>query len=538
MAIILVGVVVAAKSPGTSRAGRTVYVSPNGRNSNPCSQSAPCASFGRAYLAASPGDVVQVAGGSYPAQTLPADPTKDAASSLVVFQPAPGASVSLGGFEAGDNRKGVGPKHFELQNMTIAGEVKISWGTQDVTLRNIDAGAINLTATQDVRVLGGDFGPRVDAVSHIKSCAGCPLSQNILIDGATFHDYTISDPANHAECLMVWPGIDITIRNSIFRNCTDFDLLYKPDGLSPGTTVNFTVENDFFDSPMPGNTATVSCDPNCPRGGNALAFADNGNQTWNGVVVRYSSFLAGIRVDPGVTNVLVQANAGVKDKPFNCQSQVTFSYNVWTGATCSATDRMAPLADIFVAPDESSFNLDLKDGSPAIGAGDPSSYPSRDISGHLRPTTFPADAGASQREPALIVPGLAIGTARIGATQAALESFYGPSRRTTKSKLASGSPVVVAEYRVRGGWLLVTYRGPTGVIVATTSRYYRTLKGLGPSAVVAASTSKRTACRPVGAGVGRARMYIRASSGKRPVVTELFVTARGVVPPCAVVKKR
>jgi hypothetical protein len=42
-------------------------------DSNPCTAAAPCASFDRAYRAASGGQVVEVAGGSYGNQELDGD---------------------------------------------------------------------------------------------------------------------------------------------------------------------------------------------------------------------------------------------------------------------------------------------------------------------------------------------------------------------------------------------------------------------------------------------------------------------------------
>jgi len=46
----------------------TLYVAPQGSGTG-CSASAPCGSFGAAYRAASPGDVVEIRNGSYGKQT-------------------------------------------------------------------------------------------------------------------------------------------------------------------------------------------------------------------------------------------------------------------------------------------------------------------------------------------------------------------------------------------------------------------------------------------------------------------------------------
>lgn len=56
--------------------GGSVRVSHAGLDTNPCGETAPCLTFNRAYRAAQPGQVVDVAAGVYPGQTINRDPTK------------------------------------------------------------------------------------------------------------------------------------------------------------------------------------------------------------------------------------------------------------------------------------------------------------------------------------------------------------------------------------------------------------------------------------------------------------------------------
>ena len=522
---------------GTAATPVVRHVALGGNNGNPCTMSRPCASFARAYQAAAPGDVVEVAGGSYPAQTLPADPAKTSTAD-VVFRPAAGASVSLAGFASGNDKTGVGAKHFELRDLQIAGFVSIAWGTADVTLRNIDAGSLKLTSTREVRVYGGDYGPWTDGISHINACGvpGCFPAEDILIEGALFHDFTITDPDKHSECLMIWPGRRVTIRNSTFRNCTDFDVLVKPYNTSlVGSPADILFENNFLDAPMPGETATASCNPGCPRGGNAIAITDGSADPWSGAVIRYNSTLGGIRIDPAVANVVVKGNIAARSSAFACRTSGVISHNVWSGVKCSPSDRLAALSDVFV--DATAFDLRLTATSQAIGAGDPDDHPARDIAGRLRPEAYAPDAGAWQREPALVVAGRAIGTAKIGMTRTDVVEFYGPPRKRTRERLVDGSSVEVGHHRVRGGTLRVTLRDERVIAISTTSGYYRTLKGLGPTSPLRARANDSWACRPVGAKIGKARLYVRPTHSKKPVVAELVVVARGFVPSCAIVEK-
>src|SRR4051794_29053183 len=80
-----------------STSGANEYVSTSGSDANACTAAAPCKSFDRAYHVAKPGDTIQVAGGTYPAQTITVDTTKVSATADVVLLPAPGASVTVNG---------------------------------------------------------------------------------------------------------------------------------------------------------------------------------------------------------------------------------------------------------------------------------------------------------------------------------------------------------------------------------------------------------------------------------------------------------
>src|SRR5438309_8753028 len=93
-------VVLAAAACGTS-AGSTppapalpaLHVSPGGSDTALCVASAPCATLARAYGLAKPGQIVELAAGTYPGQTV-----GDAGHTTgpnVVVRPASGATVSF-----------------------------------------------------------------------------------------------------------------------------------------------------------------------------------------------------------------------------------------------------------------------------------------------------------------------------------------------------------------------------------------------------------------------------------------------------------
>src|SRR6478672_7407034 len=87
LAVLGVIVFAMASATGGGRAatppGPTLFVSPNGSPGGSCGHSAPCNNFDRAYHVARPGDVVEVAGGTYPQQNIRADASKTSSEDVV-----------------------------------------------------------------------------------------------------------------------------------------------------------------------------------------------------------------------------------------------------------------------------------------------------------------------------------------------------------------------------------------------------------------------------------------------------------------------
>jgi hypothetical protein len=83
----------------------SVFVATTGSDSNPCTRASPCQTFDRAYRAAMPGQVVEVAAGSYAYQRIARDASKTA-TARVVFRPAAGATVTMPSLELGQTPYG------------------------------------------------------------------------------------------------------------------------------------------------------------------------------------------------------------------------------------------------------------------------------------------------------------------------------------------------------------------------------------------------------------------------------------------------
>ncbi len=444
----------------------TLYLSSTGSDSNPCTQTAPCLTMDRAYHVASAGETVQVATGTYPAQTIRPDATKTG-TSPVVFMPMSGAQVTVA-------RLDVTASSVEFQNMQAPWSV--STPASGVTFRNVSAnGAVYISGAANVSVLGGQIfsAVPVSTDSQIASLKGQPPT-NILFDGVSFHDFTDVGPGqlHHIECLQVGAAVNLTIRDSKFWNCGTHDIFIRSWGFvnsSPSPLSNLLIENNWFAKTVAGFYAMQVLD-----------------DLWTGdpptsVTIRNNSALQTVLVRLSHGSAVVHGNVLPAMSKFLCDSygqSQWFDYNVYSsGVQCGPHDAVGDPKYV----DATNFDLHLQAGSAALGRGDPTSHPPLDIEGKLRPLTMPPDAGASQRENAAIVLGKAIGNVTIGESRAAVEQFYGAPRRTSHYPTQRGK-AILATYSRYGGKLTIMYNAENVVIGAgTTSPYYSTTSGLGVS---------------------------------------------------------
>jgi hypothetical protein len=388
-----------------------VFVATTGNDANACTQSAPCRSFDRAYRVARAGDTVEVASGSYGDQDLRSDSSKTS-SADVVFRPAAGVSVTIGELDFGPDRFTGGASHVTVQDLTVTGDVSIpgcgvpdntpcpadaSSPGNDLTFRNLRVKgpyAFYCASCSNVSLIGGTWGPDTyqcrsglgSAHPEIQSAyTQVKRAHGILIDGVAWQNFARCTSADHTECLQVEPADDLTIRNSIFRKCDTIVVNLANDLSNSKSAAGYDAPNNVL---IENNVFSVATDWTGGPTWYALNIRECSNCT-----IRYNSWLQAPRMPDGETHVNVKfvGNAG----PFNsagCLGGVTFSHNVWQGASCSATDRnVANLG--FTNP--TALDLHLLAGSPAIDWGDTANFPAQDADGKTRTGT--PDAGAYER---------------------------------------------------------------------------------------------------------------------------------------------
>jgi hypothetical protein len=236
----------------------TVFISPTGSDAAGCTQAAPCLSFDRAYRVAQPGQVVELAGGTYSGQTINPDASKTS-SDDVWFRPAAGASVTVSG-----ELRIAGAKHIAFLGMSVF-DWYVAQDSDDVTFRNIHATYTFITgAGSNINVIGGDIGP----YNVCAGASGCPSAamaitpkdgnastrpNHILIDGVNFHDIT-RDPGQHAQTMALWSADDVIIRNSNFKTCPVF-CIFVANLVQATPSQRVTIDNSTFD---PGTDTSYS----------------------------------------------------------------------------------------------------------------------------------------------------------------------------------------------------------------------------------------------------------------------------------------
>lgn len=311
----------------------TVFLAGDGDDAAPCTREAPCATFDRAYRAARPGELVEVAEGRYPEQVLTRDEARDAAED-VTFQPAPGARVRVAGLAFGKWTDDLGAEHVQVRDMEVG--TIVARRTDDLTFRGLRLRSFWIEGGRGVRFLGGSVGGIKGANPWIGTWRGSDgttdVPGDVVIDGVEFHDVRMRKRSDHIECLHVNDVDGLVLRNSRFHDCDTFDVLVMYG--HEEVLRDILVEGNHF-----GETGNSFGGPSyfglSLRFGHDVTVRGNTSEApWAGPDAGGGP-IGGSWIVEGNTFPALQS----------CPEGVTFRDNVWTGSAaqpCGPGDRTRP----------------------------------------------------------------------------------------------------------------------------------------------------------------------------------------------------
>ena len=348
-----------APSPGPAN----LFVAANGNDSGSCTQAAPCKTFARAYAVASAGNVIQVAAGSYPIQTLPTG-TK---------------AVTFRGLS--------GNKIFQLDNSAD----NVTFDGLDVDAQGASLGNSAVLENRDasnVTYKNGRLGNVTDRQTAMVS------GTNVTFDNMVFHDAVYRTDGVHMECVYAIGVPGFTVRNSTFHNCAIMDLFFAyGDWWTPKPPAygGVTLENNVFEHVLNDASGTWGYYP--------LYVGQTGDNVLRNWTVRYNTFEQTASLETShnqATNSRWVGNIG----DWDCIPGMTYKYNV--GQKCGTTDKaVSPDMSTRTTPapfgwvNSPAADFHLKVDSVAVDAGDPTDKPATDRDGKARTGT--PDAGAYER---------------------------------------------------------------------------------------------------------------------------------------------
>jgi hypothetical protein len=423
-----------------------VYASPHGSDQGDCTRADPCKSFDRAYRVARPGQTIDLAGGTYPAQTIRVDPSKVLAPRNVIFRPAPGATVNVAGELAmyGSHATFLGSAHpfnFKLRKLTSVGTAGPTTSNH-VEFVNLDGETFSIGPNRDITIKGGDWGPSVachargSRTSPASWCpAGSPYARtgndgsngsyengigpdgtiknqwprHIVLDGLTIHDQNSLDlDSMHQGGLFIISGHGVTIRNTKFLRNVVYQLQVQDFtskdccGMTFGPLRDVVIENNWFGQPVtglsdPGGDRT---DDNQPE----LQLDPRGGKCWQNWLIRFNSFHNGPAVGfdgkPCFHDFRVIGNVGEHPglQCFYGARGLEWAYNGWVGGKCGSTDvAISSLPYVSTTIGSEDYHLT---GGPAQDLVTPAARDyalATDIDGQRRPDGAARDAGADER---------------------------------------------------------------------------------------------------------------------------------------------
>ncbi len=331
--------------PAEPPAAASLFISPTGSDSNPCTSTQPCLTMGHAYEKAAPGETVQMLAGSYSGQTLNGQSSKTS-SSHVVFMPAAGASVKVTGTMY------VFASHLTIEGVTVQDVVIGNYdqtpgrpNPTDVTLQNLTGRDFEIDSATHVTVEGGSWGPASacggpygGGNNSIRQPIASQPPENIVINDTTIHDVQSYNLVGcHIEGLAIFAGNHVTVSNSKFYGNSVYDVFMQAN--SGGSPNNVTLAHNWLAEAVDNSGAN----------GRAVGSSNGvalGNELSANVTIEANHFNDVLNMnDAGdishFSNVHVVDNVGSQaynNYPCGSLTGIEWSANVWQNDKCASSD--------------------------------------------------------------------------------------------------------------------------------------------------------------------------------------------------------
>ena len=296
-----------------------------------------------------------------------------------MFRPATGAHAAVARLELEAGVADIELRNLHFPNGWTLGPADDGVPARNVVFRRTTGARFTIQNGRRITIVGGSYGPSLDAPSQIKTYnpESRRMPVDITVSGVRFHDYSRSDDSVHTECLQVYAGQRVVIRNSRFTRCDGTGALALTT-LSGTTLRRVIVENNWFDETGDAYDAVQA------------------DGSVRDLLFRYNSATKSVIFTGCEDGPCGPARVVANYLPYNpslCQSGVGYSHNVLAGGRCGGTD-VAVHRLSFV--DARGFDLHLTPSSAARCRGARDDFPARDIDGQRRPRRYRADAGADQ----------------------------------------------------------------------------------------------------------------------------------------------
>lgn len=318
-----------------------LFVAVGGTGPN-CTQTAPCGDINTAYQKANPGDIIEVAGGTYADQTIVYRLAANTWNTNVVVRPANSTVVTFNGLR-------INSTHVTFQRIKAFGAY-FDYNGHNSRFENMNvAGSTFIVSSNNIAIVNSRLGPSPgnDSIKIAPGNRGDNIPTNILLEGNELGPALLTDPLQHLDTLQTHGVKDLTIRRNIFHEAASQTINL---GEESGANTNILIENNVIEQCNPGRP---ECGAYYATGGGGTNVRFEHNTIKGGPYPESFSYYIGNIIDNGGGYSV-------------CTDKFQYNlFNTGSNSSCGGTNRVLRNATLNYAAD----GWHLIAGHPAINLG-------------------------------------------------------------------------------------------------------------------------------------------------------------------------